>query len=104
MFDRSVFLLHAARLNHVIAYQLLTSELASYRDLGYEQLLAFVGEKSSFRKRAADGNEYEVSIRVAKSFEKEGVLRVLGMVGPTDWGSPHDSVDDVIVVSCSKEE
>ena len=86
-------------MNHVIAYQLLTSELASYRELGYEQLQSFVGEKSSYRKRAADGNEYEVSIRVAKSSDKQGELRVLGMVGPTDWGGPHDSVDDVIVVT-----
>jgi hypothetical protein len=43
-------------MNHVIAYQLLTTELASYRDLGFEQLLSFVGEKTSFRKRADDGN------------------------------------------------
>jgi hypothetical protein len=86
-------------MNHVIAYQLLFSELAAYRDLGYEQLQRLVGDCSSHRKVLKDGVEYELSVSIRWCNREQGDIRVIGIIGETTWGGPYDSVDDTIIVS-----
>jgi hypothetical protein len=86
-------------MNHVVGYELLNSELASYRSIGFEQLRPLVGERSCFKKRGRDGVEYEFHIDVQWQTHENGDIRVIGFVGEPGWGGPHDSVDDTFVVT-----
>jgi hypothetical protein len=85
-------------MNHVIAYELLSSEMATYRNIGFNELRQLVGERTSFRKRGQDGVEYDFLIIVRWRMYEGGDIRVIGFIGEAGWGGPHDSVDDTFVV------
>jgi hypothetical protein len=85
-------------MNRATAYQLLTAELAAHRDIGYAELCKLVGEQMSQRAKGVDGVEYEISIHVQWCNQVDGDICVTGSIGETAWGSPHDSLDDTIVV------
>jgi hypothetical protein len=86
-------------MNQVIAYQLLASELAAYKEMAYEELARLVGQKFSSRKRAEDSLEYEMDIAVWWSKQGPGKILVVGMIGPVDWGSPLSRLDEHLIVS-----
>ncbi len=88
-------------MNHVIGYELLAGALATYRNLSFAQLQTLVGEGSSHRKLAADGVDYDVSVRVRWCSVESADIRVIGTVNEAAWGGPHDSVDDTFVVTCT---
>ena len=85
-------------MNHVIAYELLAAELATYRDLGFEQLRQLVGDSSINRKHGTDAVEYEITVLVRWCDREAGDTRVTGTVSETGWGRPHDYLDDSFVV------
>jgi len=86
-------------MNKVVAYQLLSSELATYRALPYGELARLVGQSFSSRKRAEDALEYDVDIGVFWSNQGPGKILVDGMIGPVDWGSPMSRLDVHFIVS-----
>jgi hypothetical protein len=87
-------------MNHVVAYKLLATELAAYRQLPPEDLRQFVGEQSSRLIRGEDGVDYNINIVVRSRHENDDI-RVIGFVGIADWGSPHDFVDGAFVAPLS---
>ena len=86
-------------MNHVIAYELLTAELNVYRDLAYDDLRQLVGERASRMIRGKDGVDYDVATTVTPSRRRDGSICVRAFVGEATWGTPCDSVADMIVVS-----
>ena len=79
------------------AYQLLSTELASYRELTYEELAQLVGPSQMRCTRAADAVEYAIQVTVRwKEFEG-GDIVVDGWVAVDDCG-PMRRLDDQFVV------
>jgi hypothetical protein len=93
-------------MNRVIAYELLTAELAVYRELAFSELRQLVGERSSRLVRGRDGVDYDLTVVVRWRLQEDGEIRVIGLIGEADWGSPHDSLDDTFVVQgpCKKSD
>ena len=89
--------------NHVVAYALLTSELATYRNLRLEDLRQLLGQRSSRQRRGNDGVDYVVSVIVRWRTCEDGDIRVTGYVGEAAWGGPHDSLDETFVVQHPSE-
>jgi hypothetical protein len=85
-------------MNHVIAYQLLASELQAYRALPFPELHQLVGEQSTRRVRGEDGVDYDLTMIVRWRLYDDGDIRVTGFIGESNWGGPHDRLDDTIVV------
>jgi hypothetical protein len=85
-------------MNHVIAYELLTRELAPYRNLAFEELRQLVGERSSRLIRGEDGVDYDLTIVVRWRVRDDGDIRVTGFIGEANWGGPHDTLDETFVV------
>jgi hypothetical protein len=83
-------------MNHVIAYKLLADELAAYRQLPADNIHQLAGEHSTRLVRGADGVDYNISI-VVRSHHDNDDIRVIGVVGFANWGSPHDFLDEAIV-------
>jgi hypothetical protein len=86
-------------MNRIIAYELVTVELATYRSLPYDELRQLVGERTSRLVRGTDGIDYDLSIRVAWRHGTAGDINVAVLAGAADWGSPHDTLGDNIIVS-----
>jgi hypothetical protein len=89
-------------MNHVVAYELLTSELAAYRNLPFDELHELVGERSSRQVRGRDGVDYDLAIFVRWRLQAGGDIRVHAFIGEANWGSAHDQLDDGIVVPNAK--
>lgn len=85
-------------MNHVIANQLLNAELQVYRELSFAELRQLAGEHSTRCIRGEDGVNYDVTMIVRWRRGEGGDIRVSGFVGESDWGSPHDTIDDTIVI------
>jgi hypothetical protein len=85
-------------MNHIIAYRLLASELQTYRELPFPELRQLVGEPSTRRVQGEDGVEYDLTTIVQWRLDVGGDIRVTGSIGESAWGSPHDSLNDTIVV------
>jgi hypothetical protein len=51
-------------MNHVVAYKLLTTELAAYRKLAYGELRQLIGEQSERLVRGSDGIDYNLTAYV----------------------------------------
>jgi hypothetical protein len=86
-------------MNHVIAYELINSELDSFRQLRYEELVELVNERASHMVRGGDGVDYEVTTTVRWCSGEDGDIRVRVFIGEANWGGPHDPLDDTIVIS-----
>jgi hypothetical protein len=86
-------------MNHVIANELLNVELRAYRELPFSELRQLVGEKSTRSIRGQDGVDYDLTMTVRWRSEDGGDIYVQGFIGESNWGSPHDSLDDLIVIS-----
>jgi hypothetical protein len=84
-------------MNHVIAYELITAELDAYRKLSYTELSQCVGERESRLVRGHDGADYNVLSTV--KLRSSGDIVVTVFVGEANWGGPHDSLIDEIIVS-----
>jgi hypothetical protein len=91
-------------MNHVIAYQLLASELQAYRELPFTELRQLVGEKSTRSVRGDDGVGYDLTMIVRWHLHDDGDIRITGFIGESKWGSPHDALDDTIVVPNPREK
>jgi hypothetical protein len=85
-------------MNHVVANQLLASELQAYRELPFPDLRQLVGERSTRHIRGKDGVDYDLTMIVRWRLSDDGDIRVIGFIGESNWGSPHDTLDDTIVV------
>lgn len=83
-------------MNHVIAYELLGPRLQAYRDLPFPELFQLVGERSTRCIRGADGVDYDLTMIVR--LLDNGDICVEGFIGESKWGSPHDTLDDTIIV------
>ena len=70
------------------AYRLLLSELTSYRELPYDELVQLVGTTFSHRDKS-HGIEYVIDIEVAWRDIASGEILIDGMVGGVDWGQPN---------------
>lgn len=81
-------------MNRLVANHLLTLELRAYRDLSFDELLELVGERST-RCVREDGVDYDLTIIVRQGHN--GDIWVSGFTGESEWGSPHDTLDDTIV-------
>jgi hypothetical protein len=79
-------------MNHVVAYELLTSELAAYRNLPFDELHELVGERSSRQVRGRDGVDYDLAIFVRWRLQAGGDMRVHAFIGEANWGSAHDQL------------
>jgi hypothetical protein len=86
-------------MNHVIAYQLLASELNAFRELPSSELRQLIGEKSTRRVHGNDGVDYDLTVIVRWRLDVDGDIAITAFVGESSWGAPHDSLDDTIVVS-----
>jgi hypothetical protein len=86
-------------MNRVAAYQLLVSELEGYRALPYEDLARLVGQTFSCRRRTEDSLEYDMDIAIFWSNQGLGEILLDGVIGPVDWGSPMDRLDEHFIVS-----
>jgi hypothetical protein len=84
-------------MDHVAAYSLLTAELAGYRELPFEELRQLTGERSSRLVRGRNDVDYELTV-VVQPGERDDELRITGFVGEANWGGPHDTLDELIVV------
>jgi hypothetical protein len=84
-------------MNHVIAYQLLASELQAYRRLPFTELRQLVGEQSTRSVRGEGGVAYDLTMFVRWHID-DGDIRVTGFIGEFKWGNLHDLLDDTIVV------
>ena len=85
-------------MNRVVAYDLLTAALSSYKDFTAEELANLAGKQSFATKRGTDGVDYLVETTVARTTGKEAGIRVSGSVTPADWGAPHDRLEESFVV------
>lgn len=85
-------------MNHVVAYQLLASELNAYRNLSLPELRQVIGEKSTRCVRGEDGLDYDLTVIVQWQSEIDGDIAVTAFIGESAWGGPHDSLDDTIVI------
>ncbi len=85
-------------MNHVVAYELLTAELSAYRGLPFEELSQLVGERSSRLVHGKDDVDYDLAVLVRWRLYPNGDIRVVAHVGEANWGGPHDSLDDTIVI------
>jgi hypothetical protein len=83
-------------MNHSVAYELITSELGAHRALSFAELTQLVGEKTS-RLVYRDGIDYDLATFVSW-YREPNAIRVHVSVGEADWGNPHDSLDDEIVI------
>jgi hypothetical protein len=86
-------------MNRIIAYELVTAELATYRSLPYDELRQLVGERTSRLVHGADGIDYDLAIRVNWRLKVGGDIRVTIFAGAADWGSPHDTLSHSVIVS-----
>ena len=84
-------------MNNLDAYQLLSSALAAYRELGYQSLVPLVGQTSSRLVRAADSTQYIVEVRVAWHNEGRSEVAVEGTVAIADCG-PLGRLDESLIV------
>ncbi len=85
------------------AYKLLAEELASYRELTYEELAQLVGPSQMRRTRARDSVDYAIQVNVRWSdFEGSDIL-VDGWVAVDDCG-PMRRLDDQFVVPRPKSK
>jgi hypothetical protein len=89
-------------MNHVIAYKLLAEELAAYRHLPIDDIRELAGEQSSRLVCGEDGVDYKISIVVSSRHDNDDI-RVFGVVGLADWGSPHDGLDEAIASPISDD-
>ena len=80
------------------AYAMLSSELAAYRELPYDELTQLVGERSLRRVTAADSTEYAIEVIVRWLDLEGGDVRVVGWVAVDDCG-PVRRLDDAFVVA-----
>jgi hypothetical protein len=90
--------LRESRVNRSEAYSLLTDELAAYQQLGYDHLSTLVGSCDSRFRRDCDSVEYAIEVAVRWRDDANGDLVVTGCASPSDWGSPHDRLDESVVV------
>jgi hypothetical protein len=84
-------------MNHVVAYQLLTAELDNYRELPYEEVSHLVGAPLS-RLVNRDGADYEITTTVKRLKKTYGDIELRVTAHNADWGSPHDPVEETVVV------
>jgi hypothetical protein len=89
-------------MNRTEAYRILASELASYRELDHADIAALVGEELSRMKHGNDGCDYTVAVSIRWHSESNADVLVSGSVTLSDWGSPHDRLEDSFVVSKTK--
>lgn len=88
-------------MNHVVAYELLTSELGDYRRLAFDELCELIGERSSRIVQGTDGVDYDLTVVV--HWSESGAIRVRGFIGESNWGSSHDTLEDTFVVQRPSE-
>lgn len=85
-------------MNRVEACRILNEQLSPYAALAYSELVCLVGEETSSIQRGYDGAEYAVSFSVRWRDVSGGDLVVRGSISLAAWGSPHDRVDEFVVV------
>jgi hypothetical protein len=85
-------------MNHLIANHLLNAELQAYRELPFSELRQLVGERSTRRVRGEDGVNYDLTMIVRWHPDDECDIHVTGFIGESNWGGPHDTLYDTIVV------
>ncbi len=85
-------------MNHVVANHLLASELRTYGDLPFAELRQLVGEQSTRRVLGEDGVDYDLTVIVRWRLHDFGDICVTGFIGESNWGGPHDTLDDTIVI------
>lgn len=83
-------------MNHVIANELLGSELQVYRQLPFSELCQLVGENSIRCISGKDGVNYDLTMIVR--WHDNDSVRVTGFIGESNWGGPNDTLDDTIIV------
>jgi hypothetical protein len=66
-------------MNHVIAYELLSSELAAHHSLPFDELSKLVGEQASRTVRTG-GVDYDLTIVVGWHHQTDGDIRVTGTI------------------------
>jgi hypothetical protein len=84
-------------MNRAEVYKLLSTELARYRELPYQKLTEFVGQKSSRIVAGDDANSYTVEVRIRWYHQLNEDVTVECMVALSDCG-PFDRLDDMFVV------
>jgi hypothetical protein len=84
-------------MDHVAAYAILTAELAGYRELPFEELCQLTGEQTGRLVRGSDAVDYALTV-VVQPGDRDDEIRVMGFIGEANWGSPNDTLDEVLVV------
>ena len=77
-------------------YQILSSELAAFRELRYDELAELVGETISRQMIAADSTAYAVEIKIRWRDAPGGEILVVGWAAVDDCG-PMRRVDNSFV-------
>jgi hypothetical protein len=86
-------------MNQVVAYKLLTNELAPYREFTLAEISKLVGDKNTQLLRGEDNNNYSVTIWVSWDSLDHRQVRVRGTVGDANWGGRFESVDETFVIT-----
>ena len=83
-------------MNQVVAYELLSAELATYRERPYRELCTLVGAPLS-RLVRRDGVDYDITTTIQRLKKSGGDIEIHATVREADWGSPHDPIADSII-------
>lgn len=86
-------------MNRGETYRLLTAELAAYRKLRHSDLVELIGDSRLVVRRGSDGIDYSIELRIRLLDPNSGDIVVSASVGPANWGSHHDRLDDQFIVS-----
>lgn len=84
-------------MNRIIAYELINSELASYRSLSYREL-ASIAKTTSRLVRGSDGVDYEISTTLPNRSELSGDIQIQVSVSEANWGAPFDSLVETVTI------
>lgn len=79
------------------AYALLASELASFHQLSYEELVHFVGTAEVRRVRGSDSTQYAIQVTVEWRTGEPGDILVVGWCAVDDCG-PLRRLDESFIV------
>jgi hypothetical protein len=86
-------------MDQVVAYKLLATELSAYGTTPYQELCQLVGEQTTRIVRGADGVDYELSVHVRWRLSANSDIRVIASIWEvSNWGGPHERLDDTVVV------
>ena len=82
-------------MDRVAAYRLIATELATYQSRSVGELLHISGH-SQAQTVCDNGVDYSVTVTIRP--QDDGGVRIHAEVHQANWGAPHDSLEDEIIV------